>query len=135
MPSNPEDWHAPLEIVLQIDLEEVEELRTKWYPMPPSKDWMVIVDDASGRRRGLMITQLFTTLNEMLFMILEEEILIGTSTWIALPSDTEISQSRLAFLQSLDVRLIPCQSPNWTPASPLSPRLWPHIHDFHHPNG
>ena len=69
MPSNPDDWHAPLEIVLQNDLEEIEALRTKWYPMSPSKDWMVIVDDASGRRRGLLITQLFTPLNEMLFMI------------------------------------------------------------------
>ena len=126
MPSNPDDWHAPLEIVLQNDLEEIDALRTKWYPMSPSKDWMVIVDDASGRRRGLMITQLFTPLNEMLFMILEEEILVGTSTWIALPSDTQISKSRLAFLQGLDVRLIPCESPDWCPKLPLHPRLWPH---------
>ena len=126
MPTNPEGWHGSLEIALQKDLDEILELRTKWYPMPPSKDWMVIVDDASGRRRGLMVTQLFTPLSEMLFMILEEEILEGTSTWIALPSNTEISKSRLAFLQSLDVRLIPCESPHWSPNVPLSPRVWPH---------
>ena len=58
MPTNPEDWHSPLEIALQADLGEIEALRTKWYPLHPSKDWMVIVDDASGQRRGLMITQL-----------------------------------------------------------------------------
>ena len=124
MPSNPEDWHAPLEIAIQADLGEIEALRTKWYPMPPSKDWMVIVDDASGQRRGLMITQLFTPLNEMLFMILEEEIMEGTSTWIAVPSDAEITESRLAFLQGLDVRLIPCQMPDWNPDLPIQPRNW-----------
>ena len=126
MPTNPEDWHAPLEIALQADLGEVEALRTKWYPMPPSKDWMVIVDDASGQRRGLMITQLFTPLNEMLFVILEEEIMEGTSTWIAIPSDAEISESRLAFLQGLDARLIPCHSPDWNPDLPVQPRNWVH---------
>ena len=124
MPSNPEDWHAPLEIAIQADLGEIEALRTKWYPMPPSKDWMVIIDDASGQRRGLMITQLFTPLNEMLFMILEEEIMEGTSTWIAIPSDAKITESRLAFLQALDVRLIPCQSPDWNPDLPLQARNW-----------
>ena len=124
MPTNPEDWHAPLEIALQADLGEIESLRTKWYPMPPSEDWMVIVDDTSGVRRGLMITQLFTPLTEMLFMILEEEITEGTTTWIAMPSDVAISDSRIAFLHTLDVRLIPCNRPKWAPEVPISPQDW-----------
>jgi hypothetical protein len=124
MSTNPEAWHAPLEVALQADLGEVEALRTKWYPMPPSEDWMVIVDDATGRRRGILITQLFTPITEMLFMILEDEIIEGTTTWIAVPSTVQITESRLAFLQGLDVRLIPCQAPDWAPSLPVSPRDW-----------
>ena len=71
-----------------------------------------------------MLTQLFTPLTEMLFMILEEEITPGTTTWIALPSTAEISESRLDFLQALDARLIPCREPHWGPGIPVAPRDW-----------
>jgi hypothetical protein len=124
MSTNPESWHPPLEVALQADLGLVEALRTRWFPMPPSADWMVVVDDSEGERRGLMLTQLFTPLTEMLFMILEEEITPGTTTWIALPSTAEISESRLDFLQALDVRLIPCREPHWGPGIPVAPRNW-----------
>lgn len=109
---------------MQADLGEVEALRTRWYPLPPSEDWIVIVDDAAGSRRGILLTQLFTPLTERLFMILEEEASAECTTWIALPADAEITPSRRAFLQGMDARLIPCSAPDWLPGLPCRPDAW-----------
>ncbi|MDP6906900.1 MAG: hypothetical protein QF440_05730 [Candidatus Thalassarchaeaceae archaeon] len=92
--------------------------------MPPSKDWMVIISDSMGHKKGLMLTQLYTPITEMLFMILEEEIIEGYPTWIAVPDDLVISPSRLSFLQALDVRLIPCKFPNWDAEPPIRAEMW-----------
>ena len=125
MSTNPEPWHAPLAAALQAALGELEDLRTRWYPLPPGQDWMVSVDDGEGRRRGTMITQLFTPITEMLFFILEEETAGADAIlWLALPTDADLTPSRIAFLAGMDVLLIPCTRPHFTPGLPCRAQDW-----------
>lgn len=111
MPTKPEPWHPALEESVRIDIG-VEALRCRWYPLPPSSEWMVMVDDNQGKRRGVLITNLFQPLTEMFFQILEQEAggsaARGETIWVALPASTSLGEQFASRFAALGARVIPC---------------------------
>lgn len=111
MPTEPEPWHPGLEESVRVDLGE-ESLRCRWYPLPPSREWMVMVDDGQGKRRGVLITNVFQPLNEMFFQILEEEASgassRGETIWVALRAGTSLGEEFVSRFAALGARVIPC---------------------------